>query len=276
MNGLEMLRSSPIGALHFSINVGVFGADPDEAMERAQVVAQVASVMSIFIGMRAGMRGAGARGPSVRMRRPPPRGPRTPRPIPRTRQPVPLHRFRIRELVRRGLASRVPTGQLFSDSRLPQMRRLPDGSISIISRLGPPQRRQGLEHSLPPSVQVGLEGWHRAHAQSPGLGHESRHGIVYAPPEVNLVLQARVESFLRETYARRAPGVEFYLTTVTRTHPGDPRNRLAEIEYELQAERGGRRTRVWSVSLTVQDQRDNPRVSITDPAVHADLSSFRR
>ena len=149
-----------------------------------------------------------------------------------------------------------------------------DRSTVIESQLGPPQARKGYERQMFPAVQVGLKGWHRAHSQGGGTGHESRHGILYAPPEVNQQYQRLgVEDKLSTIYQQRAPGVEFKLTTVTRRHTGT--SRLREIEYKVEAVKDGQATRVWEASIEVENKKVNPKVS-AEARSYADVEQFLR
>ncbi|MFA6093282.1 MAG: hypothetical protein WCU88_10385 [Elusimicrobiota bacterium] len=126
-----------------------------------------------------------------------------------------------------------------------------------------------------PGIEVGLPGWQRAHSQPAELGIESPAGILYAPPEVNLVLQRAVERELRSFFEQKAADVEFYLTTVTRAHPGTLR--LAEIQYTLEAVRNATATTIWETSIGVGNARDNPRITIDgDPHSSARIEEFLR
>jgi hypothetical protein len=120
-----------------------------------------------------------------------------------------------------------------------------------------PGRKDLEEHHLP-GVEVGLRGWHRAHSMGNITGNESRHGIRYAPPEVNLVYMLGVERYIREMFQEKAADVEILMTTVTYSHPGTLR--LKEIQYRIDAVRADIATRLLEVSIHVQDRRDNPRV----------------
>jgi hypothetical protein len=138
-------------------------------------------------------------------------------------------------------------------------RRLPSGETSIRARLSGPQRRLGLERRLLPSLKVGLKGWHRAHSIGPGLGAERAGGILYAPPRVNLELQnAGIEEYLRGLVAERRRGVEIYLTTETRAHPGT--RRLAVIQYLVEAVENGERHPLLEASITIGNTKNDPRV----------------
>ncbi|MBE2314860.1 hypothetical protein DVA67_002645 [Solirubrobacter sp. CPCC 204708] len=131
----------------------------------------------------------------------------------------------------------------------------PDGATIIRGPVGPPLGRKYLERLLPPSVEVDLKGWERAHSRGNNLGTESAAGIRYAPPKVNQELQRLgVEDHIAGLYGQRADGVEVILTTVTRSHPGTLR--LASIEYEVTLVRDGKSLRAYGASITVG--RDDP------------------
>lgn len=135
-----------------------------------------------------------------------------------------------------------------------------DGGIVIESRLAAPTARQGYERQFFPSVQVGLAGWERAHSQGSGTGHESAHGIRYAPPEVNQNWQNfGIEQFLRELFQHKAADVELRLHTVTYSHPGTLR--LREIQYRIDAIRHGVPRRLFEAYIEVENKKDRPRVT---------------
>jgi hypothetical protein len=160
---------------------------------------------------------------------------------------------RVPRLLLPGQQVRLPSGG--------EVRRMQDGGTFIRDALGPGMQRQDFEQRMLPAVDVGLDGWHRAHSQGAGTGAESPAGILYAPPEVNLEFQASgIERHLRDLVRQKASDVTFHLETTTLAHPGT--RRLASIQYRLVAERGGKPTRMWEASLTVQDRRDAPRVTI--------------
>jgi hypothetical protein len=149
------------------------------------------------------------------------------------------------------------------------VQRMPDGRLSIRSRVRSPQARAGAENAIPPATEVGLEGWDRAHSQGPGLGAENPEGIRYAPLEVNRGYMSRVENAIRELYKLKPEGVELELTTVTETHPNTLR--LKSIEYQVDEVRGGQRTPIWSAEITIQNQRISPRIGISVDHVSASL-----
>jgi hypothetical protein len=152
---------------------------------------------------------------------------------------------------RRG-GKRGPPGQVLSEGIGP------DGATIIRSRVGAPPGRKGYEDLLPPSVEVGLKGWHRAHSQGNIVGAESAAGIRYAPPEVNLVLQLHgVEADIAGLFLQKAPGVELYLTTATRAHPGTLR--LKEITYRVELERPGGHVLAYEATIEIPNVRDSPK-----------------
>lgn len=133
------------------------------------------------------------------------------------------------------------------------------GEIVICNYAGPGHPRQGFEGDMPYAAEVGLAGWHRAHSQGAGTGKESAHGILYAPPEVNLEFQnLGIERFVREAVTQLDPGAKMILTTSTKAHPGT--QRLASIEYKIEMEVDGVRTTVFEAGLEVQNVRDKPKV----------------
>jgi hypothetical protein len=104
--------------------------------------------------------------------------------------------------------------------------RAADGSVKITSQLGPVlAQRKGFETKLLSAEKAGVEivdgqKWERAHSQGRITGHESEHGIVYAPFEVNRKYQEHgIEAELQQMYKQKAPDVEFELETVTECHP---------------------------------------------------------
>jgi hypothetical protein len=134
------------------------------------------------------------------------------------------------------------------------------GGVVIESRIGRPPGRLGHERrEYFPAVEVGLPGWHRAHSQGNATGHESAEGIRYAPPEVNLKFQASVERFISELLRLKGPNVDLRLTTVTYAHSGT--RRLKEIQYRVDAVRGGMSRPLFEASIAVENKRDQPRVT---------------
>jgi hypothetical protein len=134
------------------------------------------------------------------------------------------------------------------------------GATVIRAPLGAALPRAGFERVLLPSVQVGLPGWERSHSQGPGTGHESPHGMVYAPPQVNQGLQRLgIERYLREL-VRQNPGVELWLTTETYTHTGS--DRLKEIIYRVDAFIGPQHRMLFEAGIRVANRTVNPTVDV--------------
>lgn len=152
-------------------------------------------------------------------------------------------------------------------------RRMRDRAIVIISRVGPGRGRLGYEHAMFTGVDVGLQGWERAHSQGQGTGHESSFGILYAPREVNQGYQNRgIEQHIRDLLQQIDPNVELILTTETIAHPGT--SRLQSITYRIDAVgTDGTQTRLAEARIDVQDRRDNPDVDISVDRF-ADLNRF--
>nr|WP_255681978.1 polymorphic toxin type 4 domain-containing protein [Luteimonas sp. BDR2-5] len=126
----------------------------------------------------------------------------------------------------------------------------------------PAPGRLGFEKQLFPGIEVGLAGWQRAHSQGNGTGFESPHAIRYAPEEVNQQFQRLgIERYLRELFELKPPDVELWLTTVTATHPRTLR--LKEIQYRVDAVKGGLTRRIFEAGIEVADQKINPRVTIS-------------
>jgi len=113
-----------------------------------------------------------------------------------------------------------------------------------------------------PSIELGLKGWERSHSQGAGTGHESPHGILYAPKEVNQQLQNRgIEQFIRDFFQVKAKDVDLYLTTVTTAWPRT--RRLQSIEYVLEARRGNIRRTLLEASIEVSNDRERPRIKVS-------------
>lgn len=149
------------------------------------------------------------------------------------------------------------------------------GAIVIQSRLRAGMTRLGLERRMFPGLEVGLDGWQRAHSQGPGTGAESKEAIRYAPEEVNQRYQRLgIERHLRELLRETPPGVELWLTTQTSTHPRTLR--LKEIVYRVDAVAMGKSSRLYEASIEVSDARDNPRVTVNATPVIQFPSPTRR
>lgn len=135
------------------------------------------------------------------------------------------------------------------------------GNVVIRSRINAPPGRRGYEKRFWPGVEVGLLGWERAHSQGNITGHESPHAIRYAPSEVNQHFQRLgIERFVQELFQEKAEDVVLWLTTVTATHPGTLR--LREIQYRVDAVRAGRSHALFEASITVEDKKVRPRVTV--------------
>lgn len=144
--------------------------------------------------------------------------------------------------------------------------RAQDGSVRITSQLGPTlTQRAGYEKQLLSAKSAGVEivdgqKWERMHSQGPITGHESSHGIVYAPFEVNRTYQQHgIEEELRQMQRQKAADVEFELETVTECHPGT--RRLSRIQYKVTAIRNGVRTLVFERALKVGNEKKSPTVT---------------
>ncbi|SMO71685.1 eCIS core domain-containing protein [Fodinibius sediminis] len=141
-------------------------------------------------------------------------------------------------------------------------RRRHDRAVVIRSEIGPGRGRLGYERAMFRGIEVGLEGWHRAHSQGQGTGHESPFGILYAPGEVNLKYQnSGIEQHIRDLFTQISPDVTLHLTTETIAH-ADSR-RLKSITYKIGAERGGEIVRLFEAEIQVHDRLDNPNVQIS-------------
>jgi hypothetical protein len=148
---------------------------------------------------------------------------------------------------------------------------LPDGATVIRSRVGRPPGRLGLEDTLPPGVEVNLDGWARCHSQGNITGAESARGIRYAPNEVNQQYQRLgIERAVRELFEAKAPDTEVVLTTETRSHPGTLR--LAEIVYRVDLKRAsGATIRAYEASIEVANQTTAPAVTPSAEPIGWDL-----
>jgi hypothetical protein len=135
------------------------------------------------------------------------------------------------------------------------------GDIVIRSKVKSPPGRLNYEKIFWPGVEVGLSGWERAHSQGNITGHESAHGIRYAPREVNQHFQRLgIEKFIRELFFIKAQDVELWLTTVTSTHPHTLR--LKEIQYRVDAVRKMRSKALFEASIMVEDKKQAPRITV--------------
>ncbi|MCG7982056.1 MAG: polymorphic toxin type 4 domain-containing protein [Candidatus Thiodiazotropha lotti] len=135
------------------------------------------------------------------------------------------------------------------------------GDIVIRSKVKSPPGRLGYEKMYWPGVEVGLQGWERAHSQGNITGHESPHGIRYAPREVNQHFQRLgIEKFIQELYQLKADDVDLWLTTVTSTHTGTLR--LKEIQYRVDVVRRGQSKALFEASIEVENKKSFPKISV--------------
>jgi phage-related protein len=137
----------------------------------------------------------------------------------------------------------------------------------IRSQIGAPVKRRQYERWLPGPSKVGLDEWERAHAQGAGFGKEFRAGILYAPREVNQVLQNRgIEDEVRDLYKSKRPDVDLFVQTITEAHPGTVC--LAKITYTVSGRPPGRtETMLFDAWITVSND-------VGDPAIGFGLDYF--
>lgn len=133
------------------------------------------------------------------------------------------------------------------------------------STLGPSSgERMGFEHELWSAGESGrpeLEGMHRAHTLGQGTGFESPFGILYAPAEVNLIIQNNgLEEYFRGIQAAVPTGERVHVVTRTRAHPRT--QRLREIRYRVEVDRGGER-REWLFDYVIEVGNDVPNPTVT-------------
>lgn len=113
----------------------------------------------------------------------------------------------------------------------------------------------GLERQLLPGVAIDHQAWVR------GGGTDLGRGIRYAPRELRQGLERLgIDRFLREAQEAVGKGVDLVLTTITHAHPGSAR--LRDIRYRLEAIRSGDRAALLDASLSIEDRRESPRVSL--------------
>ncbi|MCG7941291.1 MAG: polymorphic toxin type 4 domain-containing protein [Candidatus Thiodiazotropha lotti] len=144
------------------------------------------------------------------------------------------------------------------------------GDIVIRSKVKSPPGRLGYEKMYWPGVEVGLQGWERAHSQGNITGHESPHGIRYAPREVNQHFQRLgIEKFIQELYKLKADDVDLWLTTVTSTHTGTLR--LKEIQYRVDVVRRGQSKALFEASIEVENKKSFPKISVQVRERHSAL-----
>jgi hypothetical protein len=89
---------------------------------------------------------------------------------------------------------------------------------------------------------------------------------------VNLAYQnAGIEDFIRQLHDSADSEVRLRLRTTTTTHPNSLR--LATITYRLSATRGhGRFRELFEITLDISNDRNNPKVRLTEPVVLGDWS----
>ncbi len=154
--------------------------------------------------------------------------------------------------------------------------------VIITSVIGPPKGRKGYEKKLMPVTLAGLEGWERAHSQGNITGHESAHGIAYAPSLVNQALQKLgVENYITQWFEVKPEDVVLILTTATYMHDEIINgkkikgNRLKEIIYRVEAMKANERLPklIFEAWIAVDDNKMNPRVTC-DVEFHHEYGAF--
>lgn len=133
------------------------------------------------------------------------------------------------------------------------------------STIGPSSgQRMGFEHQLWSAAESGrpkLEGMHRVHTLGQGTGFESPFGILYAPAEVNLIIQNNgIEEYFRGIQAAVPRGESVHVLTRTRAYPGT--QQLREIRYRVEVYRGGGR-REWLFDYVIEVGNDVPNPTVT-------------
>jgi Bacterial toxin 4 len=147
--------------------------------------------------------------------------------------------------------------------------------------------RLHLEKRLLPGIEVGLPDWERAHSQGRITGHESAHGIVYAPREVNQITQRLgIERFIAELYQikdqyeKREDNLTIVLTTSTSTHKMLYDNQLVEtnclkeITYVIQVHHPKQKRFITMFEATIEVDKpgyttivDGKEIKPNDPRV---------
>lgn len=131
------------------------------------------------------------------------------------------------------------------------------GGIITRSRLAP-SSPLGLERQLLPGVAIDARAWARG---GEGAAADPGQRIRYAPRELLHALdRLGLTRFLREVWSVLGKGVELVLTTTTHAHAGG--NRLQDIRYRIEAVRGTERAALLDASVTIEDRRESPRVSL--------------
>lgn len=98
--------------------------------------------------------------------------------------------------------------------------------------------------------------YQRLHLWGPGFGDEAAAGIMYGPRELNLSIQSRIESTLRDLHTKRE---KVYLTATATSYKKDPRIRLSNtnelvlksLEYKIEVISQGSKKHVFSVFVDV-------------------------
>jgi putative RNase toxin 4 of polymorphic toxin system len=196
--GLEPLEGSVLGSSSYALML-MFGADNDLALNVAalgSLIGDLAPAVAGGISLIKSQQAHAASSPAS--------------------SPVNLPREASRGSNRAGFGA----PELFSENvnlsgdtahtggiREIRAHRYPDGTlhVSISGEMRNPLPRVGpatpnFEKDLPRVGEIGLANYQIAHLWGPGLGDEARDGMMYAPREVNLAVQARVESVLRSLH----------------------------------------------------------------------------
>ncbi|MGI0482653.1 polymorphic toxin type 4 domain-containing protein [Geminocystis sp. CENA526] len=136
-----------------------------------------------------------------------------------------------------------------------EVRTTAEGSVIICNEVKPATDRKGYEKILLPPSRVGLVDFQRSHSQGAGLGNEMKEGILYAPKEVNLKLQNHgIERYIRDIRDQLRPDAKLLLTTETKAHEKADKKEpslLKSIDYKLEVEINGKRTRLFEASIEV-------------------------
>jgi hypothetical protein len=126
-------------------------------------------------------------------------------------------------------------------------------NIVIRSKVKLPAGRLEFEDMLWPDGEGGREDLATADSQLDLSALVSPHGLLYAPRDDTKNFQQRsIEQFIRELYAMKAEDVDLWLITETSTHPVSLR--LKEIQYRVDAVRGGQSKALFSASVDVADE----------------------
>ncbi len=164
----------------------------------------------------------------------------------------------------------IPTHTILEFPNGAQVWRMPDGRIAQKSMLAPSVGRAhapGHEKKMFTQGEAGLVGprQERAHSQGQGTGFESPYGILYAPREVNQILQNQgVEAYLRELRDTAPPAFGFRLRTETAAQTGTLR--LKEITYGVDiVDPNGVSHPFFDFKINVTGTRTAPKVGI-EPA----------